>query len=96
MTGAENRVLRTQASTQRATFLELFFDLVFVFALTRVSQRLITDFTGGRHALLAEAGETLVLFLGLWLVWSLSWCSWAGRWSPGWRSGTGRAPSTPG
>ena len=34
-------LLRTASSPGRATFLELFFDLVFVFALTRVSQRLI-------------------------------------------------------
>jgi low temperature requirement protein LtrA len=71
MTGAESRgLLRTEASTRRATFLELFFDLVYVFALTRVSERLITDFTTARRDLLFEAGETLLLFLALWLVWS--------------------------
>jgi low temperature requirement protein LtrA len=64
------RLLRSEATSQRATFLELFFDLVFIFALTRVSQRIIIDLTGERRILLTEAGETLILFLALWLVWS--------------------------
>ncbi|MGW4467596.1 low temperature requirement protein A [Micromonospora sp. NPDC004704] len=73
MTGAgESGVLRSAESSQRATFLELFFDLVFVFALTRISQRLITDFTDERRILLGEAGQTLLLFLALWLVWSFT------------------------
>ncbi|MFC6017149.1 low temperature requirement protein A [Plantactinospora solaniradicis] len=63
-------VLRGEASSQRATFLELFLDLVFVFALTRVSQRLIADFTSDERILLSEAGQTLVLFLALWLIWA--------------------------
>ncbi|MEV4630404.1 low temperature requirement protein A [Micromonospora sp. NPDC049523] len=73
MTGAEQPgVLRSAESTQRATFLELFFDLVFVFALTRISQRLITDFGDERRILLSEVGQTLLLFLALWLVWSFT------------------------
>ncbi|MDG4829771.1 low temperature requirement protein A [Solwaraspora sp. WMMD1047] len=64
------RLLRSEATSQRATFLELFFDLVFIFALTRVSQRIIIDLTGDRRILLTEAGETLILFLAVWLVWS--------------------------
>ncbi|MBE1488051.1 low temperature requirement protein A [Plantactinospora soyae] len=63
-------ILRGEASSQRATFLELFLDLVFVFALTRVSQRLITDFTTEQRILLSEAGQTLLLFLALWLLWA--------------------------
>jgi low temperature requirement protein LtrA len=71
MTGArELGLLRGEESSQRATFLELFFDLVFVFALTRVSQRLIVDFSTDRRILPSEAGQTLLLFLALWLIWS--------------------------
>ncbi|WBB70274.1 low temperature requirement protein A [Micromonospora sp. WMMD812] len=58
------------AEPQRATFLELFFDLVFVFALTRVSQRLMEDLTGGRQMVLPAVGQTTLLLLALWLVWT--------------------------
>ncbi|MFK3983538.1 low temperature requirement protein A [Micromonospora sp. NPDC050397] len=69
---SERGLLRSAESTQRATFLELFFDLVFVFALTRISQRLINDFSSDRRILFSEAGQTLLLFLALWLVWTLT------------------------
>ncbi len=51
--GAE--LLRPATSSGRASFLELFFDLAFVFALTRVSQRFaeVGGDTGGDHAALA-------------------------------------------
>jgi low temperature requirement protein LtrA len=48
----------------RATFLELFFDLVFVFALTRLSQGLL------EHLDWIGAYQTLVLLLALWSVWA--------------------------
>ena len=57
---------------QRATFLELFLDLAFVFALSRLSQRLVEGFTSQRRILLAEVGRTALLLLALWLVWSLA------------------------
>jgi low temperature requirement protein LtrA len=57
---------------QRATFLELFLDLAFVFALSRLSQRLVDDFTAQRRILLPEVGQTALLLLALWLVWSLA------------------------
>ncbi|WP_431937241.1 low temperature requirement protein A [Micromonospora sp. RP3T] len=63
-------LLRTTSSPGRATFLELFFDLVFVFALTRVSQRLVTDVDSGHLA--AGVGRTLLLFLVLWHVWTIT------------------------
>ncbi|MEH1166567.1 low temperature requirement protein A [Micromonospora sp. CPCC 205539] len=72
------RLLRTKDSLQRATFLELFLDLVFVFALTRISARLITDFTDGQRGVLAGLGQALVLFLALWTVWSLT--VWSTSW----------------
>ncbi|MGW3605115.1 low temperature requirement protein A [Micromonospora sp. NPDC005161] len=63
-------LLRPPASSGRATFLELFFDLAFVVALARVSQRFadLNDDTG--WALLEGFGRTLLLFLALWLIWS--------------------------
>ncbi|MCX5064796.1 low temperature requirement protein A [Micromonospora lupini] len=66
--GAE--LLRPPRSSGRATFLELFFDLAFVVALTRVSQRFagLGDDTG--WTLVTGFGRTLLLFLALWLIWS--------------------------
>ncbi len=63
-------LLRPSVSSSRATFLELFFDLVFVFALTRLSARLVQEVSGGR--MVAGVVETLVLFLTLWLVWTIT------------------------
>ncbi|MET7669702.1 low temperature requirement protein A [Micromonospora luteifusca] len=63
-------LLRPPTSSGRATFLELFFDLAFVVALTQVSRRFaeLSDDTG--WALVTEFGRTLLLFLALWLIWS--------------------------
>lgn len=63
-------LLRPPTSSGRATFLELFFDLAFVVALTRVSQRFagLSDESG--WALVEGFGRTLLLFLALWLIWS--------------------------
>ncbi|MGC1212058.1 MAG: low temperature requirement protein A [Micromonospora sp.] len=71
--GAE--LLRRGGGTRRATFLELFLDVVFVFAFTRVSQRLIQDITAGGQRLPVELAQTLLLLLALWMVWSLT--AWA-------------------
>jgi low temperature requirement protein LtrA len=62
-------LLRKPEQPQRATFLELFFDLVFVFAFTRVAERLISDLTSHRRTFFSEAGKTLLLVLALLLVW---------------------------
>ncbi|SCE72800.1 Low temperature requirement protein LtrA [Micromonospora purpureochromogenes] len=53
----------------RASFLELLFDLVFVFALNQVSLRLVNDFSTGHELLIGEAAPTLLLFLALWVLW---------------------------
>ncbi|MGW2625774.1 low temperature requirement protein A [Micromonospora taraxaci] len=58
----------------RATFLELFFDLVYVFALTRISARAFEDLTqepGREHGwgTVTGSGKTLLLLLALWAVW---------------------------
>jgi low temperature requirement protein LtrA len=63
------RLLRKPGQGERATFLELFFDLVFIFALTRISDRLVTDITTERRVVLTEAGKTLLILLAFWLVW---------------------------
>ncbi|MGC4880603.1 low temperature requirement protein A [Micromonospora sp. DT43] len=62
------------AAPGRATFLELFFDLVYVFALTRISTRAFEDLTnppGAEHgwAAVTGGGKTLLLLLALWAVW---------------------------
>lgn len=51
-----------QEST-KASFPELFFDLVFVFALIQLSEALAADFTFG------IAAETLLFIFALWWVW---------------------------
>ncbi|BCJ61530.1 low temperature requirement protein A [Micromonospora endophytica] len=58
----------------RATVLELFFDLVFVFALTRISARAFEDLAlepGGATGWSPVTGgaKTLLLLLALWVVW---------------------------
>ncbi len=58
----------------RATFLELFFDLVFVFALTRISDRSFEDLAleaGGTTGWspITGGGKTLLLLFALWAVW---------------------------
>jgi low temperature requirement protein LtrA len=57
---------------QRVTPLELFFDLVFVFALTQLSHRLLEDLTVGSTL------ETLFLLLAVWWAWiRMTWfTSW--------------------
>lgn len=58
---------REEAGWPRATFLELFFDLVF--ALNQVSIRLINDFDTGHKFLFSEAAPTVLMFLALWILW---------------------------
>lgn len=56
----------------RVTNIELFFDLVFVFAITQLSHRLLA------HLTLHGALETLVLFLAVWWLWMYT--CWATNW----------------
>jgi low temperature requirement protein LtrA len=67
-------LVRTQAGHDhgRVTFIELFFDLVFVLAVTQLSHRLIEHFTP------AGAVETGVLLLAVWCVWIYT--SWMTNW----------------
>jgi low temperature requirement protein LtrA len=56
----------------RVTYAELFFDLVFVFAVTQVSHTLLSHFTP------LGALQTTVLFLAVWWVWVYT--SWITNW----------------
>ncbi|CAN5348538.1 low temperature requirement protein A [soil metagenome] len=56
----------------KVSFIELFFDLVFVFAITQLSHLLLA------HLTVEGAIETLVLFLAVWWVWIYT--SWVTNW----------------
>lgn len=56
----------------KVTFIELFFDLVFVFAVTQLSHALIAHFTPW------GAAQTLLLMLAVWWVWIYT--AWVTNW----------------
>src|ERR1044071_5624754 len=56
----------------RVTYAELFFDLVFVFAVTQISHTLLHHFTP------LGAVQTALLFLAVWWVWVYT--SWITNW----------------
>jgi low temperature requirement protein LtrA len=56
----------------KVSFVELFFDLVFVFAVTQLSHSLIEHFT------LLGAAQTLLLMLAVWWVWIYT--TWVTNW----------------
>ncbi|MGW5670866.1 low temperature requirement protein A [Micromonospora sp. NPDC003776] len=64
MSGTAADLLRRPEEARQATFLELFFDLVFVLSLTQLSRTLIHDLSG------SGAGEALLLLLAVWWVWT--------------------------
>ena len=57
---------------QRATWLELFFDLVYVFAVTQLSHALLADLS------IAGALKTLFLLLVIWWAWNYT--TWMANW----------------
>jgi low temperature requirement protein LtrA len=63
---------RTEREHHRVTFVELFFDLVFVFAVTQLSHKLLEHFS------LLGALETALLLLAVWWVWVYT--SWITNW----------------
>jgi low temperature requirement protein LtrA len=70
--GATSNLLRPRGGHEdgRVTFVELFFDLVFVFAITQLSHGLLAHLTP------IGALETLILFAAVWIVWiSTAWCT---------------------
>ena len=66
------RLLRDRAGVQRVTNIELFFDLVYVFAITQLSHYLLG------HADLRGALQAGLLLLMVWLVWSYT--TWVTNW----------------
>ena len=57
-------LLRDRSGVQRVTNIELFFDLVYVFAVTQLSHYLIG------HSTVTGALQTGLLLAMVWLVWS--------------------------
>ncbi|MET8312159.1 low temperature requirement protein A [Micromonospora sp. NPDC005173] len=66
------RGLGDSSSPRGSTVLELLFDIVYVFALARLAGRVADDLTIVRQSLLSEAGQTLLFFLAMWMIWSLN------------------------
>ncbi|MFO0615705.1 MAG: low temperature requirement protein A [Polyangiaceae bacterium] len=64
--------VRTPNGQHRVTFVELFFDLVFVFAVTQISHTLLGDFSVGGVL------RASFLMLAVWWVWVFT--SWATNW----------------
>src|ERR1043165_8450846 len=60
---AQTKHLRVRDGHSRVTFVELFFDLVFVFAVTQLSHALL------EHLTPLGVLETAVLMLALWWAW---------------------------
>jgi low temperature requirement protein LtrA len=69
---AQASVLRARETEPAVTNMELFFDLVYVFAVTQLSHRLLD------HLSWRGAVETLVLFAAVWWAWNLT--AWATNW----------------
>jgi low temperature requirement protein LtrA len=72
MSDAARSLLRTRSTHEhgRVTMVELFFDLVFVFAVTQLSHTLLD------HLSPIGALQTLLLFVAVWWVWIYtSWCT---------------------
>jgi low temperature requirement protein LtrA len=65
-------IRRQHDEEQRASFAELFFDLVFVFVVTQLSSLLVHDLTVG------GAAKTLFLLLAAWWAWIYT--TWVTNW----------------
>lgn len=74
MTTPTSTLLRQRgtADSNRVAMVELFFDLVFVFAVTQLSHTLLEQLT------LQGALQTLLLFLAVWWLWIFT--SWVTNW----------------
>jgi low temperature requirement protein LtrA len=73
MAAGSRGLLRSREEGEaRVEFVELFFDLVFVLAITQLSHRLI------EHPTLHGAAETLLLFVAIW--WSWINTAWVTNW----------------
>src|SRR5919109_3588280 len=73
VTTATNLLRARQAHEHsRVTFVELFFDLVFVFAVTQLSHLLL------EHLSILGAVQTALLMMAVWWVWIFT--SWVTNW----------------
>jgi low temperature requirement protein LtrA len=63
---------RNRAGSGRVGMVELFFDLVFVFAVTQLSHKLLGDLTLGNLV------QVTLVFLGVWWVWMYT--AWTTNW----------------
>ncbi|MFF4878585.1 low temperature requirement protein A [Micromonospora sp. NPDC000668] len=70
--GLPGRLLQRREDPRRASFLELFFDLAFIFALTRLSRALLNDLS------LHVAFQVLLLLAAIWWVWFVT--AWSADW----------------
>ncbi|GAB4101437.1 low temperature requirement protein A [Micromonospora taraxaci] len=70
--GLANRLLQRRENPRRTSFLELFFDLAFIFALTRLSRVLLDDLSMG------GGFRVLILLAALWWVWFVT--AWSADW----------------
>jgi low temperature requirement protein LtrA len=70
--GARTNLLRVRAGHSRVTYVELFFDLVFVFAVTQLSHRLLEHFDP------LGIVQTGLLLTAVWWVWMYT--AWATNW----------------
>ena len=71
--GADSaRLLRDRTGGQRVTNIELFFDLVYVFAVTQLSHRLLPEPT------VRVAAQSALLLAMVWLVWAYT--TWVTNW----------------
>jgi len=66
-------LLRDRSGVQRVTYIELFYDLVYVFAVTQLSHNLLA------HPTLRGALESAVLLAMVWQVWAYT--TWVTNWT---------------
>src|SRR5262245_27589670 len=66
-------LIRPADRPRRATFFELFFDLVYVFAVTQLSHHLI-----GSHLSLQAAIETTFMLIAVYWAWNYT--TWMANW----------------
>jgi len=66
------QLLRDRSGAQRVTNIELFFDLVYVFAVTQLSHYLL------RHSTVTGALQAGLLLAMVWLIWSYT--TWVTNW----------------
>ncbi|TDE11526.1 low temperature requirement protein A [Jiangella asiatica] len=67
------RLIRPSGQEQRATFFELFFDLVYVFAITQLSHHLLAE-----HLSWQGAAETAFMLVAVYWAWNYT--TWMANW----------------